>query len=191
MLNKKRLEIPNKNKAFNGSNGWLRGVLNRNNLGSLKLHGEGGEFSPEHAEEKMREFRVKLADELKKNDVSIDRIEQTGLFYGKLPNTIYCDKIIDAIEADEDLAVDVDQNDEVNDEEEGCTSSLNCNNSTTSTHSYLDAEAALSLLREYVIQEGDTEDAMKHVNILAGRIRSKRLAKIVNKTQTTVYDYFA
>ena len=142
----------NNNKAFNGSNGWLRGVLNRNNLGSLKLHGEGGEVSPEHAEEKMREFRVKLADELKKNDVSIDRIEQTGLFYGKLPNTIYCDKIIDAIEADEDLAVDVDQNDEVNDEEEGCTSSLNCNNSTTSTHSYLDAEAALSLLREYAIK---------------------------------------
>ena len=52
-------------------------------------------------------------------------------------------------------------------------------------------EAALSLLREYVIQEGDTEDAMKHVNILAGRIRSKRLAKIVNNTQTTIYDYFA
>ena len=34
-----------------------------------------------------------------------------------------------AIEADEELAVDVDQHDEVNDEEEGCTSSLNCNNS--------------------------------------------------------------
>ena len=85
----------NNNKAFNGSNGWLRGVLRRNNLGSLKLHGEGGEVSPEHAEEKMREFRVKLADELKKNDVSIDRIynaDQTGLFYSKLPNTIYCDK---------------------------------------------------------------------------------------------------
>ena len=101
------------------------------------------------------------------------------------------DEIIDAIEADEELAVDVDQHDEVNDEEEGCTSSLNCNNSTTSTHSYLDAEAALSLLREYVIQEGDTEDASKYVNILAGRIRSKRLAKIVNNTQTTIYDYFA
>ena len=65
-----------------------------------------------------------------------------------------------------------------------------CNNSTTSTHSYLDAEAALSLLREYVIQEGDTEDAMK-LNIFAGRIRSKRLAKIANNTQTTMYDFFA
>ena len=32
---------------FVGSNGWLSSVLKRNNLKSLKLHGEGGEVSPQ------------------------------------------------------------------------------------------------------------------------------------------------
>ena len=80
---------------FVGATGWLSSVLKRNNLKSLKLHGEGGEVSPQKAEELMTAFRFNLQNLMEENDITIDRVynaDQTGLFYAKLPNTVYCDR---------------------------------------------------------------------------------------------------
>jgi hypothetical protein len=79
---------------FKASAGWLNNVLKRNDLVGVKLHGEGGEINLQEAEETMKTYRLKLSKLIKDNDISLDRIfnaDQTGLFYQKLPNRVYCD----------------------------------------------------------------------------------------------------
>ena len=54
------------------------------NLQSLKLHGEGGEVTPEKAEELMSAFRIQLQRKMEEKKVTIDRVynaDQTGLYY--------------------------------------------------------------------------------------------------------------
>ena len=65
-----KIEDPENNDKFVGSSGWLSGVLQRHNLGSLNLHGEGGEVTAEEAEEKMKEFRTNLSDTMEKHDIA-------------------------------------------------------------------------------------------------------------------------
>ena len=78
---------------FAASNGWLRATLNRHKLIGVNLHGEASEISVEEAEEKMHKFRAELHRIMDVNKVSLNRVwnaDQSGLYYQKFPNRMYC-----------------------------------------------------------------------------------------------------
>ena len=80
-------------KSFKSSNGWLSKVLERNNFVGIKLHGEGNKISEEEATNAMTKFRANLSDIMQKHGVLLGRIynaDQTGLYYQKFLNHIYC-----------------------------------------------------------------------------------------------------
>ena len=79
---------------FEASPGWITKVLKRNNLTSVHLQGEAEEYSSEEREKAMSEFKKITSELVERCDISTDRIynaDQTGLFYQKLPNTMYVD----------------------------------------------------------------------------------------------------
>ena len=83
-------------KSFPSSDGWIQGVLNRNQIQGLNLRGEGSELSDE-------EYN-KIIDDWKKNDLNpvlvrhnipLSRVyngDQTGLFFNKMPTHVYVRK---------------------------------------------------------------------------------------------------
>ena len=80
-------------REFRSSDGWLDRTLKRHNLIGVNLHGESGDMSHEEAEQKMECFRREFATILDANKISLDRVwnaDQSGLYYQKLPNHIYC-----------------------------------------------------------------------------------------------------
>jgi hypothetical protein len=48
----------------------------------------------------------------------------------------------------------------------------------------------LLIVRDYVNRDGGSEDAVQKYNYLAGALRSERLFKSANATQTSVYNFF-
>jgi hypothetical protein len=81
--------------SFEASNGWIQKVLHRHNILGLRLHGEANEVSEQEAEENMDLFRNELYYLMSTWNVDPERVfnaEQTGLFYQKLPNRVYCKK---------------------------------------------------------------------------------------------------
>lgn len=77
------------------SNGWIHKLLHRHNIVGIKLHGEANEISVEEAAQKMDVFRAQLHVVMESLNISLERVfnaDQTGLFYQKLPNRIYCDR---------------------------------------------------------------------------------------------------
>ena len=81
-----KIEDPENNDKFVGSSGssWLSGVLQRHNLGSLRLHGEGGEVTAEEAEEKMKEFRTNFSDTMEKHDITTGTTAKQSSMYDYL-----------------------------------------------------------------------------------------------------------
>jgi DDE superfamily endonuclease len=71
------------------SNGWFEKVMKRNDLTSIKLHGEAGEIDVTEAEKKMDEFRNKLETLMDENKVPLERVynaDQWAWYYQKLPD---------------------------------------------------------------------------------------------------------
>jgi DDE superfamily endonuclease/Tc5 transposase DNA-binding domain len=99
LLKEKALDIASKvldeelKSQFTASNGWLHYLLKRSGYLKVNLHGEGGEVNVEEAEQQMKVFRKKLGDHMEEHGIPRARIyngDQTGLFFQKLPNTMYC-----------------------------------------------------------------------------------------------------
>jgi hypothetical protein len=70
-------------------------VLKRGNKKSIALHGEGMEMSPEIQVKNKSRFMAMLNGFMEKYNVPFERLynaDQTGLFYNKMPNSIYLDK---------------------------------------------------------------------------------------------------
>ena len=82
-------------EPFDASPGWISKVLKRSDLVSVHLQGEAGEYSAEEREEAMAGFKTSISRLMEKYAITPDRIynaDQTGLFYQKLPNTMYVNK---------------------------------------------------------------------------------------------------
>lgn len=83
-------------RNFKASSGWLHYVLKANNVVGVTLHGEKNEMNDDEAERIMATFRNELDAFLQLHEIDdLDRIlnaDQTGLYYQKLPNRIYCNK---------------------------------------------------------------------------------------------------
>jgi hypothetical protein len=80
---------------FKASPGWLSNVLRRHDIVGVNLQGESGEVDPAKAEQAMAKFRKDLFNAMEKYGIDLSRVynaDQTGLFYQRLPNRIYCDK---------------------------------------------------------------------------------------------------
>ena len=83
------------NVPFLCSSGWLDSVLKRHGLSLLKMHGEGNEMSPEEKAAIMGPWLVKFHELLVLYEISPNCCyngDQTGLYYRKLPNTLYVNK---------------------------------------------------------------------------------------------------
>ena len=77
---------------FHASPGWLTNVLRRNDLARVGLQGEAGDYDEAERVKVMNEFKRELTELMTEHDISLDRIynaDQTGLYYQKLPNTMY------------------------------------------------------------------------------------------------------
>jgi hypothetical protein len=84
---------PNDFQNFKASDGYFEKVLKANDLIGVNLHGEANEIDEETAEDEMRKFRVDLKTLMEEHDIGPERVfnaDQTGLFYLKLPNKMYC-----------------------------------------------------------------------------------------------------
>jgi hypothetical protein len=71
------------------------GLLKRAGKISINLHGEAVDLTDEEAEKLIRPFREELRDTMEKHGVILERthdVDQTGLYYNKLPNRIYVNK---------------------------------------------------------------------------------------------------
>lgn len=80
---------------FKASSGWISRVLKRNDLVGVRLTGESGEVNIEDAEKEMSKFRKEVLEAMNKHKINVERrynADQTGLFYQRLPNRIYCDR---------------------------------------------------------------------------------------------------
>ena len=81
---------------FQVSAGWINDTLKRNNRVAVKLHGEAAELPEEECAKVMAAWqREKLNPFIEQFNLERDCIynaDQTGLFYQKLPNTLYVDK---------------------------------------------------------------------------------------------------
>ena len=78
---------------FKASDGFVDKVLKANGLVGVSLHGEAGQINQESAEEDMRKFRTELGNLMETHSIPKERVfnaDQTGLFYQKLPNRMYC-----------------------------------------------------------------------------------------------------
>jgi len=86
---------PEKYKDFKASTGWLSKVMLCHNLVGKSLHGEAAEMTNEERAAKMNIFLDELHHKIEQENITPDRLynaDQTGLFFQKLPNRIYCDK---------------------------------------------------------------------------------------------------
>lgn len=89
-------------QPFPASPGWLDGVLKRHGIIGVSLHGEANDIDANTASSLMTQFRNTLhalcaANGFIGEDGAYDysriyNADQTGLFYQKLPNRIYCRK---------------------------------------------------------------------------------------------------
>ena len=83
-------DIPN----FKASPGWISKMLNRNGKTAVRLHGEGAELSPEEADQALASFLKEFHLFLEEKNIKaccLYNADQTGLFFQKLPNTLYVD----------------------------------------------------------------------------------------------------
>jgi hypothetical protein len=81
---------------FSASPGWISNCLIRNGKVILNLQGEAGDMAAAEREKIMNEWRtMEFWPMIERYNVPMSCIynaDQTGLFYQKLPNTIYVDK---------------------------------------------------------------------------------------------------
>ena len=81
---------------FLASNGWIQNVLRRSGKARVVLHGEAGELSESEARKTIDEWKEKeylpMIEKLGITPETCYNADQTGLFYQKLPNTMYLDK---------------------------------------------------------------------------------------------------
>ena len=88
--------------GFKASCSWISKTLQRYNLVGISLHGEANDIKVAEAAVAMQEFRQRLEKLCLDNGLIDDNgqydycrvynADQTGLFYQKLPNRIYCDR---------------------------------------------------------------------------------------------------
>jgi len=89
----KEILPPNRFNSLSASNGWITATLNRHRLIGVRLHGEASEMSVEMAEQTMHSFRVDLQSKMDAYNVPKERVwnaDQSGLYFQKLPNRMYC-----------------------------------------------------------------------------------------------------
>ena len=75
--------------------GWLNNTLKAHNMDRVKLHGEADDLNDEEVATLMIPFRQQLEDLIEKKDIEphcLYNADQTGMFYQKLPNSIYVQK---------------------------------------------------------------------------------------------------
>ena len=80
---------------FAASNHWINGVLKRNRLSRVQLHGEGNDVSPEQLTEIMNPWLTDFHEFLLSKGIPEDCLynaDQTGLYHQKLPNSFYVSK---------------------------------------------------------------------------------------------------
>jgi len=85
-------EPSEKYREFKASQGFIQRVLKNNNIVHVKLHGEANDITEEEANRLIAPFMKELADLITEFSVPPERIynaDQTGLFYNKLPNSLY------------------------------------------------------------------------------------------------------
>ena len=80
---------------FSCSNNWIHKVLVRNCLMKVNLHGEGNEMTPEREAEVMTPWLSNFHEFLSSKGITSECLynaDQSGLYYQKLPNTLYVSK---------------------------------------------------------------------------------------------------
>ena len=91
----KNLEPSLRDEPFNCSAGWMSSMLKRNGLTKVKLHGEANSMTPQEEALIMVPWLEEFHDFLDCKNISPECVynaDQAGLFYRKLPNTLYVNK---------------------------------------------------------------------------------------------------
>ena len=81
--------------GFKCSSGFIQKCFQRHNIVPLRLHGEGGDMTKEDMEEEISELRRQLRVLILKHSIKpacVYNTDQIGLFYAKLPNSVYAVK---------------------------------------------------------------------------------------------------
>ena len=85
---------PKKYKGFKASAGWLPATLSRHKLRKVIIRGEADDMTAVDRSRIMKPWKEKFEAAIEKYNVlpsAIYNADQTGLFYQKLPNTIYAE----------------------------------------------------------------------------------------------------
>ena len=93
-------------KDWQASNGWIVDALKRAGRMSTKLHGEGNELTDEEIHLIMIPWKEDFHKQLEEKGIKPEcmyNADQTGLYYQKLPNTLYVD-----MEGKKDVSIDMD-----------------------------------------------------------------------------------
>ena len=80
---------------FSASDGWLNATMKRHGFTRINLHGEADDMADDEREAVMVPFRKELKDlceELGVGPECLYNADQSGIFYQKLPNSLYVDK---------------------------------------------------------------------------------------------------
>jgi len=91
-----KAENDDKYKYFQASPGFLNRCLKRNGIVGFSLHGEANEISDEDRVRVINVCRDEIKETIVRYGVAVGCVynaDQTGLFYNKLPNRMYADKV--------------------------------------------------------------------------------------------------
>lgn len=81
-------------EGWQASNGWISDALERAGRVSIKLHGEANEMTDEEIQLIMTPWKEDFHELLREKGIKAECLynaDQTGLYYQKLPNTLYID----------------------------------------------------------------------------------------------------